>query len=43
LNHNELKADAGAALFQFLKAAPQLKELRVSNNMIGDEGGAMLA
>lgn len=43
LNNNEIKLSVREALIECLSEAINLKEIRLSNNKLGDEGGLALA
>jgi len=43
LNQNDINSQAAESLFNFVSLVKNLKELRISNNLLEDEGGLKLA
>jgi len=43
LNQNDIKKEVGDALIDCLSVIENLKELRLNNNKLGDEGGKAIA
>jgi len=43
LNQNDINSQAGDCLYDFISSVKNLKELRISNNLLEDPAGLRLA